>query len=66
MNGRDKDLLSMSGSVNTKIRTTARGVENIAVLHSAPVNPEQSEEDVDHNPTTNTIYTDVQSSNLDD
>ena len=56
----------MSESVKIKIRTTTRGVENIAVLHSVPVNPEQSEKDVDYNPTTYTTDTDVQSSNLDD
>ena len=56
----------MSESVKMKMHTTTRGVENITVLHSAPVNREQSEEDVDYNPTTNTIDTDVQSSNLDD
>ena len=65
-NARDKDLLSMSESVRIKIRTTTRGVENIAILHSTPVNPEQAEKDVDSNPTTNSTDTDVQSSNLDD
>ena len=65
-NARDKDLLSMSESLKIKIRTTTRGVENIAILHSTPVNPEQAEKDVDSNPTTNSTDTDVQSSNLDD
>ena len=65
-NARDKDLLSLSDSLKIKIRTTTRGVENIAILHSTPVNPESSEKDVDFNPTTNTTDTDAQSSNLDD
>ena len=65
-NARDKDLLSMSESLKIKIRTTTRGVENIAILHSTPVNSEPSEKDVDFNPTTNTTDTDAQSSNLDD
>ena len=65
-NARDKDLLSMSDSLKIKIRTTTRGVKNIAILHSTPVDPEPSEKDVDFNPTTNSIDTDVQSSNLDD
>ena len=65
-NATDKDLLSMSESLKIKIRTTTRGVENIAILHSTPVNPEQAEKDVDSNPTTNSTDTDVQSSNLDD
>ena len=56
----------MSESLKIKIRTTTRGVENIAILHSTPVNPEPSEKDVDFNPTTNSTDTDVQSSNLDD
>ena len=49
-----------------KMRTTTRGDENIATLHSALVNLEQPEEDVDYNPTSDTIYTDVRSSNMDD
>ena len=53
----------MSESVKIKIRTTTSGVENIAVLHSTPVNPEQSEKDVDYNPMTNATDTDVQSAN---
>ena len=65
-NAREKDQLSMSDSLKIKIRTTTRGVENIAILHSTPVNPEPSEKDVDFNPTTNTTDTDAQSSNLDD
>ena len=65
-NEREKDPLSMSDSLKIKIRTTTRGVENIAILHSTPVNPEPSEKDVDFNPTTNTTDTDAQSSNLDD
>ena len=65
-NATDKDLLSMSESLKIKIRTTTRGVENIAILHLTPVNPEPSEKDVDFNPTTNSTDTDVQSSNLDD
>ena len=56
----------MSESVKIKIRTTARDVENVAVLHPAQVNPEQSEEDVDYTPTSDTVDTDVQSTNLDD
>ena len=65
-NARDKDLLSMSDSLKIKIRTTTRGVENIAILHSTPVNLEPSDKDVDFNPTTNTTDTDAQSSNVDD
>ena len=65
-NARDKDLLSMSDSLKIKIRTTTRGVENIAILHSTPVDSEPSQKDVDFNPTTNTADTDAQSSNLDD
>ena len=56
----------MSESLKIKIRTTTRAVENIAILHSTPVNPEPSEKDVDFNPTTTTTDTDAQSSNLDD
>ena len=56
----------MSESVRIKIRATTRGDENIAILHSRPINPEQLEKDVDFNPTTNSTDTDVQSSNLDD
>ena len=65
-NAMDNDLLSMSESLKIKIRTTTRGVENIAILHSTTVNHEQAEKNVDSNPTTNSTDTDVQSSNLDD
>ena len=65
-NARDKDLLSMSESLKIKIRTTTKGVENVSILHSTPVNPEPSEKDVNFNPKTNPTDTDVQSSNLDD
>ena len=65
-NPSDKDSLSVSESEKIKIRTTTRGVENIAILHSAPVDLEQPEEDVDYNLTCDTIETDVQSSNLGD
>ena len=59
---RNKDPLSMK----IKIRNTTRGVENIAILHSAPVDPKQPKEDVDSNPMSNSFDADVQSANLDD
>ena len=65
-NARDKDILSMSESLKIKIRTTTRGVKNIAILHLTPVNPEQSDKDVDFNPMTDSTDTNVQSSNLND
>lgn len=62
----NKDPLSVSESVDIKTRNTTRGVESIAILHSAPVDLEQPEEDVDYNSTSDTIYTDLRSFNLDD
>ena len=59
---RNKDPLS----IKIKIRNTTRGVENIAILHSEPVDPKQPKEDVDSNPTSNSFDADVQSANLDD
>ena len=53
-------------SIKIKIRNTTRGVENIAIIHSTPVDPKQPEEDVDSNPKSNSFDADVQSANLDD
>ena len=53
-------------SIKIKIRNTTRGVENIAILHSTPVDPNQSEEDIDSNTKSNSFDADVQSANLDD
>ena len=62
MKNGNKDPLS----IKIKIRNTTRGVENIAILHSTPVDPKQPEEDVDSNPKSNNFDADVQSANLDD
>ena len=59
---RNKDPLS----VKIKIRNTTRGVEDIAILLSAPVDPKQPTEDVDSNPMSISFDADVQSANLDD